>query len=86
MAAASFLTTIQDQPVIAPPPGIVPNLESPVSRASEIYVAASVCLPLIVLFAAARFYAKVAILKKWTWDDGESLTAPPCISDSAESR
>ena len=81
MAAESFFISIQDQPVRAPPPGIVPDLESPVSRASELYVAAGFCLPLIVLFAAMRFYAKVAILKKWTWDDGGSLTLSPCISD-----
>ena len=68
--------SIQDDPVVAPPPGVVPNLTNPASRASEIYVAAGVCLPLIVSFAAMRLYAKVAILKKWTWDDGEGLPFP----------
>ena len=71
MASSS---NIQDQPIRAPPPGVVANLAHPESRAFEIYVAASVCLPLILLFAAMRFYAKVAILKRWTWDDGEGLS------------
>ena len=69
---------MQDQPMLAPPPGIVPNLANPESRAAEIYVAASICLPLIVIFAAMRFYAKVAILKKWTWDDGADPTHSSC--------
>ena len=78
MASSLIWASLQDKPVIAPPPGVLPNLTNPISRASEIYVAASVCLPLIVLFAATRFYAKVAILKKWTWDDG---TCHPSLLD-----
>lgn len=76
MASPLLWANIQDEPVIPPPPGRITNLINPESRASGIYVAASICLPLIVLFAAMRFYAKVAILKKWTWDDGETRSRP----------
>ena len=71
MESPPSLTAIEDQPLSAPPPGVIPNLENPQSRAFELFVTASVCLPLIIFFASLRLYAKVAILKKWTWDDSE---------------
>ena len=73
MTSPSSWAAIQDQPVRPPPPGVVPNLAHPESRAFEIHVAASVSIPLILLFAAMRFYAKLAILKRWAWDDGKGL-------------
>lgn len=69
-------SSIQNEPIEPPPPGVVPNLVDPESRAHEIYVATSVCLPLIVLFATMRVYARVAIQKKWTWDDCKILIMP----------
>ena len=63
--------SLPDQPLGPPPPGLIPNLALLKSRASAVYIAASICLPLILLFAALRFYAKAVIMKRIRWDDGE---------------
>ena len=76
MASPSAWASIQNEPLAPPPPGIVPNLVDPETRAYEIYVAASVCLPLIAIFATMRIYARVIILKRWTWDDCENIVMP----------
>lgn len=76
MDLASIWPDIQDKPIIPPPPGQIPSLVNPASRASQIYVAACTCLPLIVMFAAMRLYARIVILKKWTWDDGRIRIKP----------
>ena len=70
MESSMTWADFQDQPLIPPPPGRVPNFVHPESRAWEINVATSICLPFIALFAAMRLYAKAVVLKKWKWDDG----------------
>ena len=76
MASPSVWESIQNEPLEPPPPGVGPNLVNPQSRAYEIYVAASVCLPLIAIFATMRIYARVGILKRWTWDDCKKIVMP----------
>ena len=71
MDSATVWASIQNDPVLPPPPGVTPNFSNPESRAVEIYIAAGICLPIIVLSAMVRFYAKAAGLRKWTGDDGE---------------
>lgn len=63
--------TLSDQPALPPPPGVTSNLTHAKSRASAVYIAAGVCFPLILVFAALRFYAKVTIMRRIKWDDGE---------------
>ena len=65
---------LQNLPVRAPPPGVVPNFVDPVSRRYEVYVTAGICLPILALFAVARLYVKVLVLKTRTKDDCESST------------
>ena len=60
---------ILNQPILPPPPGKVPNFLNPPSTAKAVYVAAGICLPLILLFAVLRYFAKFKILKRKTWDD-----------------
>ena len=55
--------SIELRPAAPPPPGVIPNFVDPPSRAYQVYVAAGVCLPLMLAFAALRFYAKVFLLK-----------------------
>lgn len=62
-------TKVLDEPLMPPPPGQVSNFANPPSSANAVYIAAGICLPLILLFAGLRFYAKFKILKKKTWDD-----------------
>jgi len=66
---------IGDMPAGVPPPGVIPNFTDPETRVSRIDVSAAVCLPLIIIFASFRLYAKAFIVKKRTWDDG-MLWAP----------
>lgn len=67
-----MLSAFADQPLSLPPPGVKSNLTHPASRESQIYIAAGLCLPLILVFVSLRFYAKVAIMKNMRWDDCES--------------
>ncbi|KAM0801902.1 hypothetical protein BDR22DRAFT_145079 [Usnea florida] len=67
--ASSTSPTYLDEPLVPPPPGEHSDIAHPPSRAPDLYIAASICLPLIVIFAALRFYAKMIIKKKKTWDD-----------------
>ncbi|KAL8713518.1 MAG: hypothetical protein Q9220_002380 [cf. Caloplaca sp. 1 TL-2023] len=60
---------IKNLPVLPPPPGVTPDFAHPTSRAYELHVVAGICIPIIVFFAAVRFYAKFSILRRWTWDD-----------------
>ncbi|MCJ1466366.1 hypothetical protein MMC07_004985 [Pseudocyphellaria aurata] len=67
--ASSDLSSLFNQPISPPPPGVTSNLADPNSRASEVYIATGICLPFILSFAALRFYAKTTIMKKMNWDD-----------------
>ena len=62
MAAAST-PSIELRPSAPPPPGVIPDFIDPPSRSYQVYVAAGVCLPFMLIFAALRFYAKVFLLK-----------------------
>jgi len=59
-----------DMPFGVPPPGVIPNFTDPETRVSRIDVSAAVCLPLIIIFASTRLYAKAIIVKRRSWDDG----------------
>ena len=55
--------SIELRPAAPPPPGVTPNFIDPLSRAYQVYVAAGVCLPLMLISASLRFYAKVFLFK-----------------------
>ncbi|QSZ32974.1 hypothetical protein DSL72_002558 [Monilinia vaccinii-corymbosi] len=66
MSGDAFL----DYPLSPPPLGQSPNFTNPPSRASQIYISAGICLPLMLFFGALRIYAKVVLLgKRKSWDD-----------------
>lgn len=60
---------ISNIPLLPLPPGVTQNLDNPESRAYWIYVTVGLCLPIILFFAAIRFYAKFFIIKARTRDD-----------------
>lgn len=70
--ASSISTSLLDEPLLPPPPGQHSDFTHPPSRAPEIYITAAICLPLILVFAGFRFYAKVTMKRKKTWDDCKS--------------
>jgi hypothetical protein len=71
MAAAFDDTSIDwcKVPVQAPPSGQTANFTNPPSRAYQIYAAAAVCLPLILIFGGLRLYSKVGMGRLRSWDD-----------------
>ena len=79
--ASSTSPSYLDEPLDSPPPGEHSDFDHPPSRARELYTAAGVCIPLILIFAALRFYAKIVIKKKKSWDDCKSYVYHPndCI-------
>lgn len=57
-------------PVGKPPPGQMPNLQSPVDAAPGLIAGASVLLAIMLFFYGIRAYSKLFIIKKAQWDDG----------------
>ena len=76
MDSPSVWNSIQNQPLLPPPPGVTPNIKDPESRAEDIFITAGICLALILLSAFIRLYAKITALRKWTSDDGEDFLFP----------
>ena len=72
----SLWNSIQNEPLLPPPPGVTPNIKDPESRAEDIFITAGICLALIFLSAFIRLFAKGTALRKWTWDDGEGSLFP----------
>lgn len=60
---------ISNIPLLPLPPGVTQNLDNPESRAYWIYITVGLCLPIILVFAAIRFYVKFFIIKARTRDD-----------------
>lgn len=65
----SDISDWEHTPLQAPPQGVVPNFINPENRAHKLHAAVAVCLPVILIFAAMRFYAKIFLLRSRTWDD-----------------
>ncbi|KAI4115016.1 MAG: hypothetical protein LQ338_007924 [Usnochroma carphineum] len=75
-----YLPTIPPgkQPLALPPPGQTANLEHPESNAIRVYVAASICIPLIVSFAGLRTYNKIYVNPGRALDDYTFMLATVC--------
>lgn len=73
MDAISGSSNIDLLPLAPPPPGIIPNFVDPPDRTYQFYIVAGVCLPLILVFASLRFYAKICLLPR-SRDDCKSPT------------
>ena len=66
-------------PLIVPPSGVTPNLtKSKASNADEVYIAAIVCCPIIVLAGGLRVYVKLRVSPKWTIADYFSILSILC--------
>lgn len=60
-------------PASAPPPGVIPNLDHPQSRAIEAHIGMGICIGVTLVFVVLRMYVKLAITHMWGWDDCESF-------------
>jgi hypothetical protein len=61
----SFLSNI---PAMRPPPGVRPNFDNPVSRASQVQIATGLTAPPMALFMGLRIYSRLAS-KSWGAED-----------------
>ena len=56
-------------PALKPPPGIIPNFGHPRNRGPVLIIVNGVLLALMMTFIALRAYTKLAIVRKFSWDD-----------------
>ncbi|KAH7088267.1 hypothetical protein FB567DRAFT_334498 [Paraphoma chrysanthemicola] len=64
-----------EQPLSAAPPGVEPNLANPTWHGAPVVIAASICIPVMLVVSFIRIYAKCYITRKWTWDDNVFLAS-----------
>ncbi|KAF2261907.1 hypothetical protein CC78DRAFT_607068 [Lojkania enalia] len=72
-ASPELLALLASTPVMTPPKGVTPNFVNPESRAHIQIKVLSVVLTFTIMFFCNRFYVKVWLMKKVTWDDGTLL-------------
>lgn len=56
-------------PGLQPPPGVLPNFKNPYTRGPLLLGLSAVAIGVMYIFVAARFYTKIRIQRKVTWDD-----------------
>ena len=58
-------------PAQFPPPGITSDFVHPVTRGKDLIIACTLCISLMTVCVAVRFYTKIFIKHAWGWDDCE---------------
>ena len=58
-------------PLVAPTPPQVSNFEDPSGYQSTFVAVSTICLSLMIPFAALRMYSKAWIVRSFGWDDGK---------------
>ncbi|KAL8711936.1 MAG: hypothetical protein Q9220_003632 [cf. Caloplaca sp. 1 TL-2023] len=58
-------------PGLAPLPGVIPDFDDPYTRGPMLLALTAVAIGIMFLFVLARFYCKIWIHRKLTWDDLE---------------
>ncbi|KAI9640835.1 hypothetical protein NHQ30_010676 [Ciborinia camelliae] len=73
MSAAALLAMTPEEmamtPAGIPPPGVIPNFIDAPSRAPLMYIVGSCMVAIMLILASLRFYTKLVVVKKTTWDD-----------------
>ena len=64
-------------PALIPPPGVTSDFVNPETRASALVITSTICITLVVLCVAVRFYTKIHIKHAWGLDDCTSLLILP---------
>lgn len=68
---------MDDQPdmvgAMPPPPGVVPDFVSPVSRAKMDTILHAICLAVVTVFLVLRIYTRKFISRWLSWDDCKDL-------------
>ena len=60
-------------PAGMPPPGVVPNLVNPSTRAPILLIVGSILMTFMLIIASMRFITKIYIVRHTTWDDCEFI-------------
>lgn len=56
-------------PGLKPPPGVTPDFMHPRNRGPVLIIVNGILLALMMILIATRFYTKLAIIRKVSWDD-----------------
>lgn len=56
-------------PLVAPPPGIIPDPVNRVPHRLPVTISAAICIPMVLILAGVRVYTKRVIVRKWGFDD-----------------
>lgn len=66
--------TSQIEGSIAPPPGVVPNFDSPKDELKTVFIVTQVlCIVFVTIFMATRVYVRLSILRAFGREDCEYL-------------
>ena len=76
MDMASIPAAISEGPAMPPPPGVNPNFVDPYSQGPTLIIGGSIMITLMTIFVLARGYTKYHIIRKASWDDGQSHPLP----------
>jgi len=52
-----------------PPPGVIPNFVDPETRGPVLLIVGSIFMVIMLVLASMRFYTKIFIVRRLTWDD-----------------
>lgn len=69
-ASPEMLALLAKTPLIAPPEGVKPNFVDPATIGPLQNKVLSVILAFTIMFFSNRFYVKIFLIRKLTWDDG----------------
>ncbi len=67
-------------PALAPPPGVTPNFDDPVTREHQVRAVTIFTIVVAGVFVTLRIYTGAVINRHLRWDDGESITSDLKIS------
>ena len=60
---------VSNLPGLTPPPGFTPDFTHPRNREPVLIIVNGILLALMMIFIAIRFYTKLAVIRKVSWDD-----------------
>ncbi|RDL40095.1 Uncharacterized protein BP5553_00074 [Venustampulla echinocandica] len=71
----SLLPLLVDLPAGTPPKGVEANFENPFTLAPLVHSIGSIFVFIMLCFVTARFYYKIFLIRRYTWDDLTCLIA-----------
>ena len=66
---ATYTVVSPPTPGLEPPPGVIPNFESPYTLQPYVELTVALCIIVTTALVGARIYVKTRIVKKLLWED-----------------